>query len=85
MSHTLILKTATTTLSKGPDNSGNKGYWLYDHTRSMNLAIRSETEQSAFLQALEYYQKRLMDVEGKLNTLQSKVDKFVSQFADEDN
>jgi hypothetical protein len=39
------------------------GFWLYDKTRGMNLAMRSETEQAAFVKAITYYQKRLAEVE----------------------
>lgn len=60
------------------------GYWLYDNTRGMNLAMHAKTSEDAFLKALTYYQKRLADVESNYKSLQSKVDSFVSQFV-EDN
>ena len=44
----------------------NKGYWLWDENRGMNLAMRAESEEAALIEALEYYQKRLVDVESDL-------------------
>ena len=56
------------------------GFWLYDDTRGMNLAMRAKTEQAAFIEALEYYQERLLFVEKECSDLKTKVDAFVSQF-----
>jgi hypothetical protein len=61
------------------------GFWLYDHTRKMNLSVGAQTEQLAFIEAIHYYQKRLAKVESELSTLQMKVDDFVSQFQENDN
>lgn len=61
------------------------GFWLWDDTRGMNLAMRSSTEQSAFVEALGYYQKRCAEVEEKLSVLSAKVDAFVSQFTEEED
>lgn len=60
------------------------GFWLYDDTRGMNLAMRAKTEQAAFIDALEYYQKRLLFVEKEYNDLKTKVDAFVGLFPNED-
>lgn len=49
------------------------GFWLWDETRGMNLAMHAETEQAAFIDALEYYQNRLKDVESELKTLKQKL------------
>lgn len=57
---------------------GSKGFWLYDITRGMNLSIRVESEREAFIDALEYYQERLLQAEGSLSALQSKVNTFVA-------
>ena len=62
---------------------GYKGFWLYDKTRGMNLAMRAETSTDAFVAALEYYQKRLTSVEREHKDLKEKVDVFVDQFIDE--
>jgi len=59
-------------------------YWLYDKTRGMNLAMGAETKEAAYLEALQYYQNRLMDVELKYKILTDKVNGFLSQFPEED-
>ncbi|HAN3822070.1 TPA: hypothetical protein IFA33_000621 [Escherichia coli] len=61
------------------------GYWLYDETRGMNLAMQEKTTDAAYLKALEYYQKRLKEVENDYNNLKAKVDNFVGQFIEEDD
>ncbi|AFU62832.1 hypothetical protein phAPEC8_00263 [Escherichia phage phAPEC8] len=61
------------------------GYWLYDETRGMNLAMQAKTEQAAYVQALEYYQRRLQEVESNYKSLKSKVDHFINQVADDDD
>ena len=53
------------------------GFWLYDTTRGMNLAMREPTESDAFFKSLKYYQKRLLKVEAELSELKSKVYDFV--------
>ena len=61
------------------------GFWLYDKTRGMNLAMRKDTESEAFTSALEYYQRRLAEKEHAYKELASKVDAFVSQFCEDDD
>lgn len=63
----------------------NSGFWLYDETRGMNLAIKANTEQAAYVQALEYYQRRLQEVENDYKNLKAKVDHFVGQVSDEED
>lgn len=72
--------TGTLTITECTD-----GFWLYDYTRGMNLAMRAKTEREAFVDALEYYQKRLSDLERAHNCLNKRVNDFVSQFKDEDD
>lgn len=60
------------------------GFWLYDETRGMNLAMRAKTEQAAFVEAITYYQRRLSEVESAHRCLTQRVEAFVSQFT-EDN
>jgi hypothetical protein len=67
-------------LSKGRD-----GFWLYDETLGMNLSMRALSEVSAFMEALDYYQKRLKTVEKELCALHSKVENFVAQFTEDDD
>jgi hypothetical protein len=71
--YTIILKTDNITLSKGID-----GFWLYDKSRGMNLAMRGKTEQEAFISALNYYQKRLTKVEIEFKNLENKVNNFIN-------
>lgn len=61
------------------------GFWLYDDTRGMNLAMREKTEEAAYIKALGYYQERLKEVENNYNNLKAKVDHFISQVADGDD
>ncbi|WAX14567.1 hypothetical protein ECO340P2_00025 [Escherichia phage ECO340P2] len=61
------------------------GFWLYDDTRGMNLAMREKTAEAAYVEALEYYQERLKEVENNYNNLKMKVDHFISQVADDDD
>lgn len=61
------------------------GYWLFDETRGMNLAMRAKTAEAAYIQALEYYQERLKEVEEDYKSLKAKVDHFVGQFIEEDD
>lgn len=46
--------------------------------------MRSKTERSAFLKALEYYQDRLSKVETEYKELRIKVNTFIEQFSEED-
>lgn len=61
----------------------NDGFWLYDKTRGMNLAMRADNETSAFVKALTYYQRRLAEVEKEHKELREKVSLFVGQFVDD--
>ncbi len=64
-------------------DGGAKGFWLYDTTRGMNLAMRAESKSDALLDALEYYQDRLATVEKEHSELLAKVNHFLSQFNEE--
>jgi hypothetical protein len=81
-----LSKTLTLCEYIAPENwhylTGNYGFWLYDETRGMNLSIRAKTAEAAFVKALTYYQKRLLEVEKAHNELTQKVDAFVSQFVE---
>lgn len=57
-----------------------EGYWLYDDTRGMNLAIGAPTKEAAYLGALAYYQKRLTEVETMYKALKAQVAAFVAPF-----
>lgn len=60
------------------------GYWLWDDTRKMNLAMKAKTPQDAFLECISYYQGRLSEIETKYGELSKKVNSFVSQFTEEE-
>lgn len=60
------------------------GFWLYDETRGMTLAMRANSQQAAFVKALTYYQERLSDLESSHNCLNKRVQEFVSQFTEDD-
>lgn len=63
----------------------NDGFYLYDNVVGMNISMRAKTEQDACIEALLYYQKRLMEVKADYKTLDNKVQSFLSQFEEEDN
>ncbi len=77
--HELIFKNDNMTLSKGCG-----GYWLYDKTRGMNLAMRVGSEVAAYQEALGYYHRRLPEVEAAHRQLCAKVEKFVDTFVDDE-
>jgi hypothetical protein len=78
-----LSKTLTLCEYTDPKNGGF-GFWLYDSTRKMNLSMRAKTAEAALLEALDYYQQRLLKVEAKLYTITTKVDAFVEQFKEEE-
>ena len=76
----VIFKNETITLLQGKD-----GFWLYDYTRGMNLSMRAKTEQDAFIESLEYYQKRLKQVEEDFKNLNIKVTNFLADFIEDED
>ena len=56
------------------------GFWLYDFVLSQNIAMRAKDEQSAFIEALTYYQKQLAEYKFKHGNLMKKIDKFIEEF-----
>lgn len=38
------------------------GYYLYNYVVGMNLSMRAKTEQDAYIEALLYYQRKLVKV-----------------------
>jgi hypothetical protein len=63
--------------------NGSFGFWLYDETRGMNLSMRAKTERVALVEALEYYQERLIGMEKSYADLKARVDAFVEQFVED--
>ena len=60
------------------------GYYLYDYVVGVNISMRAKTEQDAYIEALLYYQRRLVEVKTDYKTLNDKVETFLSQFGDYD-
>lgn len=60
------------------------GFFLYDYSRGMNVAMRAKTETAALVEALMYYQRRTSDVEKEWKELKQKVNSFLEQFEDEE-
>lgn len=60
------------------------GFWIYDETRGMNLAMRAKTRDAAFIEVIDYYQRRLLKVESDLRDLNQKVESFLKQFEREE-
>ena len=79
-----LSETLTLCEFKAPENwhyqAGNYGFWLYDKTQGVNLSMRAKTAEAAFVEALTYYQKRLLKVELELKDISKKVEVFVDQF-----
>ena len=61
------------------------GFWLYDKTQGMNLAMRAKTERDALIKALEYHQKRANEYEEAYKTLNKKIDNFISSVSDDED
>ena len=59
------------------------GFWLWDETRDMNISMRAKTSTDALVEALGYYQSRLIEVESAYKILQVKVSAFVGQFEED--
>jgi hypothetical protein len=78
-----LSETLTMCEYQNPKN-GSFGFWLYDETRGMNLAMRAKTSTEAFVEALSYYQERLAEVEHDFASMKTKVDIFVNQFTDDE-
>ena len=65
------------TLSEILPGHPDSGFWLYDATVGMNLAMRKESEISAILKALTYWKQRYLQLENEHNQLTKIVDNFV--------
>jgi len=57
----------------------DKGWWLYDTTRGMNLAMRAKSKDEAYYKAIKYYQERLLEVESGYKTLKDTVEEFIKE------
>lgn len=61
------------------------GYYLYDYVVGMNIGMRAKTEQDAYIEALLWYQKTLVESKSKYKLLDDKVESFLSQFGGDDD
>lgn len=61
------------------------GYFLYDTVVGMNISMRAKTEQDACIEALLYYQRKLVKAKADYKILNDKVENFLSQFDREDD
>ena len=75
-----VFKTDTLSLTECTN-----GYYLYDTVEGMNIAMYAKTEQEACIEALLYYQKRLVEVKTDYKTLNDKVESFLCQFDRDDD
>lgn len=62
------------------DGEGPQGFWIYDRIAGMNLAMREPDRDKAFVDVIEYWQKRCISAEIEYESLHEKVDAFVSHF-----
>lgn len=60
------------------------GFWLYDDTRGMNLAMKAKTKEEAYVDTIKYYQQRLKKVEEGYRLLRSQVDAFIELTSEQD-
>lgn len=70
--------TETLSLSECTD-----GFYLYDYTRGMNLAMYAKSREDALVESITYYQKRLEKESKALETIRAKVEGFVNLFVKE--
>ena len=75
-----VFKAETFSLTECTD-----GFWLYDTVIGMNISMQAKTEQDACIEALLYYQKALRNSKARYQTLNDKVENFVSQIIETDN
>lgn len=59
-------------------------WWLYDERSGMNIGMREETRDDAFIEAIEYWAKMAQRFEKSYTELKSQVDSFVGQFIERD-
>ena len=60
------------------------GFWLYDENRGMNLSMRADSEKAALIEALEYYQRRMIEVESNNKRLKLNISNFLDGLGIED-
>ena len=59
------------------------GFWLYDYILGQNISMRAKDEQTAFVEALSFYQKRTQKREEELKELNNKVYSMLALFIED--
>ncbi len=54
------------------------GFWIYDKVLKMNISMRAKDEQSACIEALEFYQRKLQESRSRCKLLSSKINTFIA-------
>jgi len=60
------------------------GFFLYDYVIGMNISMRAKTEQDAYVEALLYYQRKLIEVKTDYENINKKVQSFITQFIEDE-
>ena len=68
---------------KDPKN-GSFGFWLWDKTVGMNLAMGAKTREEAILEALAFHQRVRQNAIKQRNELQTAIDGFLGSLRDID-
>lgn len=61
------------------------GWWLWDQTRKMNLAMKAASKEAALLSALDYYQDRFNRLDAQHKDLKLKVENFIGGVLSDDH
>lgn len=56
------------------------GYFLYDYVIGMNISMHAKTEQDAYIEALLYYQRKLVEVKNDNIVLNGKLQRIADLF-----
>lgn len=54
-------------------------WWIYDKRAGMNIGMRAETRDAAFVEAIQYWAKRAMRAEASYDGITRKVNSFLEQ------
>jgi len=71
-----------------PDSECRKiNWWLYDDRAygGMNIGMRAESRDEAFVEAIEFWAQRAMAAEKAYSQIKAQVDTFVNQFVEHED
>ena len=74
--HKTIFTTDTLHMTEG--DHGDKGFWLWDKAWGGNLSMRADSERSAFIEVVEYYQNRLTEIESENKEMKKDIE-FIAE------